>query len=176
MGVVCKVNYAMASGEQDKPYMLSKRYEQYVKIWQAGLAEWEHNTQQMMGKIRGEAAVCPLTRTCDSHIRTIQPEGDYYSCGAFGDDKEKAIDFDKEMAGEFFTPLANSPELNNLKYSCWTCPMFDICNGCKKTIKDLKQHNMVEEHCYNMKLIAPAILAANGVEREITPYVNEANF
>lgn len=176
MGVVCKVNYAMASGEQDKPYMLSKIYYQYVKIWQAGLAEWEHNTQQMMGKIRGEAAVCPLTRTCDSHIRTIQPEGDYYSCGAFGDDKEKAIDFDKEMSGEFFTPLANSPELNNLKHACWTCPMFDICNGCKKTIKDLKQHNMVEEHCYNMKLIAPAILAANGVEREVTPYINEADF
>jgi hypothetical protein len=35
---------------------------------------------------------------------------------------------------------------------------------------------MVEEHCYNMKLIAPAILAANGVDREVTPYVNEANF
>ena len=176
MGVVCKVNYAMASGEQDKPYMLSKIYHQYVKIWQAGLAEWEHNTQQMMVKIRGEATICPLTRTCDSHIRTIQPEGDYYSCGAFGDDKEKSIDFDREMKGEFFTPLANSPELNNLKEACFTCPMFSICNGCKKTIKDLKQHNMVEEHCYNMKLIAPAILAANGVEREVTPYVNEANF
>lgn len=175
MDVVCKVNYAMASGEQDKPYMLAKIYYQYVKIWQAGLAEWEHNTQQMMNRLRGEATICPLTRTCDSHIRTIQPEGDYYSCGAFGDDKEKAIDWDFEMNGGFATPLADSFELNSLKKGCYTCPMFQICNGCKKTIKDLKKHNMVEEHCYNMKLLGPAILASNDMEGiQMTPYENES--
>jgi len=175
MDVVCKVNYAMASGEQDKPYMLAKIYHQYVKIWQAGLAEWEHNTQQMMNRLRGEATICPLTRTCDSHIRTIQPEGDYYSCGAFGDDKEKAIDWDFEMNGGFATPLADSFELNSLKKGCYTCPMFQICNGCKKTIKDLKKHNMVEEHCYNMKLLGPAILASNDMEGiQMTPYENES--
>lgn len=174
MGVVCKVNYAMASGEQDKPYLLAKIYKQYIKIWQAGLAEWEHNTQQMMSRLRGEATICPLTRTCDSNIRTIQPEGDYYSCGAFGDDKEKAIDFDREMQGEFFTPLADSYELNSLKQGCYTCPMFQICNGCKKTIKDLKTHDMVEEHCYTMKLLGPAILASNGMaDTLMTPYINE---
>jgi radical SAM protein with 4Fe4S-binding SPASM domain len=175
MDVVCKVNYAMASGEQDKPYMLAKIYYQYVKIWQAGLAEWEHNTQQMMNRLRGEVTICPLTRTCDSHIRTIQPEGDYYSCGAFGDDKEKAIDWDFEMNGGFATPLADSFELNSLKKGCYTCPMFQICNGCKKTIKDLKKHNMVEEHCYNMKLLGPAILASNDMEGiQMTPYENES--
>ena len=175
MDVVCKVNYAMASGEQDKPYMLAKIYYQYVKIWQAGLAEWEHNTQQMMNRLRGEATICPLTRTCDSHIRTIQPEGDYYSCGAFGDDKEKAIDWDFEMNGGFATPLADSFELNSLKKGCYTCPMFQICKGCKKTIKDLKKHNMVEEHCYNRKLLGPAILASNDMEGiQMTPYENES--
>ena len=86
---------------------------------------------------------------------------------------EEFIDFDYEMNGGFSTPLATDLNLMSLKNACYTCPMFEICNGCKKTIKDLKQHKMVEEHCYNMKLIAPAILAANGVDREVTPYVNE---
>jgi len=174
MNVVCKVNYAMASGDQDAPYRLSKIYEKYVEIWKAGLADWEHNTQQMMKRLRGEATICPQTRTCDTHIRTIQPEGDYYSCGAFGDDKDMAIDFDKEMAGEFFTPLATSYELNSLKQSCYTCPMFQICNGCKKTIKDMKQHNMVEEHCFHMKQLAPDIIKSNNLNLAVTEYVNES--
>lgn len=174
MNVVCKVNYAMASGEQDAPYRLSKIYEHYIKIWEAGLAPWEHNTQQMMKRIRGEQTICPLTRTCDSNIRTIQPEGDYYSCGAFGDDKDKAIDFEYEMNGGFVTPLADSPELNSLKMGCYSCPMFSICNGCKKTIKDLKEHDMVEDHCYHMKQLGPKILEANGLDMQMTPYVNES--
>jgi hypothetical protein len=39
--------------------------------------------------------------------------------------------------------------------------MFEICNGCKKTIRDQKKHNMVEEHCALMKQIAPKIIAIN---------------
>jgi hypothetical protein len=51
--------------------------------------------------------------------------------------------------------------------------MFDICNGCRKTIKDLKDHSLVETHCKKMKTLAPAILEANGLDVEVTEYVNE---
>ena len=175
MGVVCKVNYAMASGEQAAPYVKGKMYKHYVDIWKAGLADWEHNTQTMMKKLKGHATICPVNRDCDAGIRTLQPEGDYYSCGAFGDDMDKAIDFEREMAGEFFTPLREDIHLNNLKESCFTCPMFQICNGCRKTVKDLKEHNLVEEHCLSMKSIAADIIEANGMTGQLipTPYVKE---
>ena len=173
MDVVCKVNYAMASGSQFAPYQLSKIYERYVEIWKAGLSNWEHNTQQMMVRLRGESTICPQTRTCDSGIRTLQPEGDYYSCGAFGDDLDKAIDFDYEMSGGFSTPLAIDLSLMSLKNACYTCPIFEICNGCKKTIKDLKQHNMVEDHCKHMKTLALDIIKANDIKLEPTPYIRE---
>jgi len=173
MDVVCKVNYAMASGSQSAPYQLSKIYERYVEIWKAGLSNWEHNTQQMMVRLRGESTICPQTRTCDSGIRTLQPEGDYYSCGAFGDDLDKDIDFDYEMSGGFSTPLATDLSLMSLKNACYTCPMFEICNGCKKTIKDLKQHNMVEDHCKHMKTLALDIIKANDIKLEPTPYIRE---
>jgi sulfatase maturation enzyme AslB (radical SAM superfamily) len=79
-----------------------------------------------------------------------------------GDDKEYPINFVKEVKeGGFITPLQNAPELYSLKDECIGCPMFSICNGCKKTIKDLKQHNMVEEHCSLMKQIAPKIIDIN---------------
>jgi len=173
MDVVCKVNYAMASGSQSAPYQLSKIYEKYVEIWKAGLSDWEHNTQQMMVRLRGESTICPQTRTCDSGIRTLQPEGDYYSCGAFGDDLDKAIDFDYEMSGGFSTPLATDLNLMSLKNACYTCPMFEICNGCKKTVKDLKQHNMVEDHCKHMKTLAADIISINSISRQLTPYERE---
>lgn len=184
MGVVCKVNYAFGSGEvvnyktiqmgnRHKPYVLAKIYEHYLAIHAAGLTEWEHNTQQMLQAIQGRHTICPLAKRCDEGIRAIQPSGRYFSCGAFGDDNEYAIDFEAEMAGAFFTPLQDAPELRVLKESCYSCPMFEICNGCHKTIAELKETQQVEVHCQHMKALAPRILAAAGVEAELTSYVRE---
>lgn len=186
MGVVCKLNYAMSSGppvkfkgitmgNEGKPYMLAKVYNLYVKVWELGLTEWEFNTKQMVKRLRGGSTMCPQNRECDGTIRTLQPDGDYYSCGSFGDDKAYSIDFEKEMSGEKIFPLRFQPELQSLKQSCFTCPMFQICNGCRKTVKDLKDHDMVELHCFEMKKLAPKIIESNGMTDILTPtpYVNE---
>jgi radical SAM protein with 4Fe4S-binding SPASM domain len=186
MGVECKLNYAFSSGppvkfknitmgQEGQPYMLADIYEIYVKVWQLGLTEWEYNTKQMVKRLKGHSTTCPQSRNCDSNIRTLQPSGDYYSCGSFGDDRQYAIDFKKEMAGEKIYPLRFQLELQNLKESCYTCPMFQICNGCKKTIKDLKVHGLVEKHCAKMKTLAPLIIESNNMTgmMEITPYLNE---
>jgi radical SAM protein with 4Fe4S-binding SPASM domain len=185
MGVVCKLNYAMSSGppvkfksitmgHEGKPYLLSKIYEIYIQIWQAGLTEWEYNTVQMTKRLRGGSTTCPQNRKCDSGIRTLQPSGDYYSCGAFGDDRQYPIDFKKEMSGNQIFPISFQSELQSLKQSCFVCPMFDICNGCRKTIKDLKEHNLVESHCIKMKKLAPLILESNNLTGvEVTQYVDE---
>jgi radical SAM protein with 4Fe4S-binding SPASM domain len=186
MGVQCKLNYAMSSGppvkfkniimgQEGRPYMLAKMYEIYVKIWEQGLTEWEYNTRQMTVRLQGYSTTCPQNRKCDSNIRTLQPSGDYYSCGSFGDDRAYSIDFEKEMNGEKIFPLQFQPELQSLKQSCFTCPMFQICNGCRKTVKDLKDHNMVEAHCYTMKQLAPKIIESNSLTGilEPTEYVKE---
>ena len=185
MGVECKLNYAFSSGppvkfrgitmgQQGKPYMLADIYEIYVKIWEMGLTDWEYNTKQMVNRLRGNSTTCPQNRDCDSSIRTLQPSGDYYSCGAFGDDKEYAIDFETEMSGKKIFPIKHEVELQSLKQSCYTCPMFQICNGCKKTIKDLKSHGLVEKHCKKMKTLAPSIIKANQMELDVTPYIDES--
>jgi len=162
MGVECKLNYAMASGDQSRPYQLSKIYELYLKVIDEGLLDWEFNSKQMIKRLRGSNTVCPQNRDCDKNIRCLQPEGDYYSCGAFGDDDEYPIDFDKEMASKEVTlPLSQVYEINSLKDECYTCPMFSICNGCKKTIQDLKRHEMIDDHCSLMKTLANRIVDLN---------------
>ena len=159
MNVECKLNYAMSSGNQNKPYQLSKIYKLYIDVYKAGLTQWEYNTKQMINRIRNQQTTCPQARSCDTYIRALNPGGDYYSCGSFGDDKDKSIDFTQEIYnGNHFTPLSDDVNLLSMKTDCLTCDMFNICNGCRKTIKDLKNHNMVEQHCQLMKKLAPTII------------------
>lgn len=176
MNVDCKLNYAMASGVQGSTYRLSKIYETYVEIYDRGLHPWEFNTRQMMGRLRGMGTSCPQNRSCDGGIRAFNPGGDYYSCGSFGDDMDFPINFENEMAGGFETPLRNVPEIQSMKMACYTCPMFQICNGCKKTVRDMKREGTVEAHCKHMKTLAPRILEINGLDPNmVTPYVDESN-
>jgi radical SAM protein with 4Fe4S-binding SPASM domain len=164
MGVECKVNYAMASGSQSKPFLLGKIYKIYLDIYKAGLGPWEFNTKQMTARLQQVQTVCPLNSKCDSGIRCLQPNGTYHSCGAFGDDHfddqgKYAIDYNREIyKNEFFLPLKQDYEIQRMKDDCLTCPMFKICNGCHKTIKDYKKLGLVEEHCQIMKQNAHDIL------------------
>jgi len=174
MDVECKLNYAMSSGppvtfkgitigHQGKPYLLAKIYEIYVDIWKLGLSPWEFNTKQMMKRLRGNTTCCPQNRECDANIRALQPSGDYYSCGAFGDDMKYPINFETEMAGASIRPLKYQFDLQTMTDNCYGCPMFEICNGCKKTIKDHKDHGITESHCIKMKKLAQDIIHANNI-------------
>lgn len=161
MNVECKLNYAMGSGEQKTPYQLSKIYQLYIEVHKLGLAQWEYNTKVMMNRLSKGSAGCPQLRSCDDGIRCLQPDGDYYSCGSFADDKSYAIDFEKEMLGEPAKPLQTSLELLSLKTECFECPMFSICNGCRKTISDMKTSGTVQQHCALMKTLASDIIQIN---------------
>lgn len=162
LDVECKLNYAMASGAQTKPYQLSKIYRTYLEIYDRHLLPWEFNTKQLVRRISRGGTACPQSRHCDEGIRALNPAGDYYSCGSLADDKSMPIDYEAEVKqGKFFTPLQSSVEHTALKMECFTCPMFDICNGCRKTIVDMKKHDIVDSHCSLMKTLAPKIISMN---------------
>lgn len=169
MGVECKLNYGMASGDLSESYQLSKIYKIYMDVYAEGLMQWEYNTKQMVRRLYDGSTTCPQSRNCDRGIRAINPGGDYYSCGAFGDDMEKPIKFFDEMQANIpATPLDDDPHLAVLKDECYSCPMFKICNGCRKTIKDMKHEGIVEVHCTLMKSIASGIIDANTTQHNTT--------
>jgi radical SAM protein with 4Fe4S-binding SPASM domain len=158
MGVQAKVNYALGSGKLSKPFLKYKIYKFYLDVIDESLERYEYNTSQLLRKSKDQSTTCPLNRSCDESIRCLQPEGDYYSCGAFGDDREFAIDFEAEMQGaKKFLPLQSDLEIQMLKNECLTCPLFDICNGCKKNISDLKRSNLVDDHCSGMQSLLPRL-------------------
>lgn len=164
MNVECKLNYAMASGAQGKTYQLSKMYKLYLQIVELGLTSWEFNTKQMVRRLQSGSTCCPQNRSCDDGIRTIQPGGDYYSCGSFADDKLYPINFvtEVEKSGPIQTPIQDDLMIDSMHSGCYTCPIFKICNGCRKTVKDHKRAGMVEEHCTLMKTLIPDIQRVQG--------------
>lgn len=187
LDVEAKINYVSASGPVvvkkgiemgsiNNFYTQADMYRGYLAIYNAGLMQWEYNTKQMARRLKHGNTTCPLSRHCDTGIRALQPGQNYYSCGSFGDDNEYPIDFKEEMAGKFFTPLQQAPELDSMKQACYECPMFSICNGCRKTVADTKRLGLVEHHCRTMKDNAPKIIEINGLTGvlEPTPYVDES--
>lgn len=149
LGVECKLNWAMASGRASKPYPIGKMYKIYAQIYAEGLTEWEHNTKDILKKTQSKHTICPLNRECQKGIRNIQPDG-YSTCGAFGDDHEFMIDFEREMAGETIDPFPKHQFLA-LKAECLSCPGYQYCHGCKKVMHDLRRHDLVEVSCKAMK-------------------------
>ncbi|MCO6704824.1 radical SAM protein [Streptomyces sp. CHB9.2] len=187
LGVEAKINYVSASGPEvnnrgtvmgsiNNFYTQADMYEQYIAIYDAGLGEFEYNTKQMARRLKHGNTTCPLSRNCDTGIRALQPGQNYYSCGSFGDDGQYPIDFEREMKGEFFTPLQEAFEIDTMKNACYECPMFNICNGCRKTVADTKRFGLTEYHCKKMKSLAPRIIEINGMQGQIepTPYVDES--
>lgn len=156
LGVQCKLNYEMKSGRSTKGMAIGKIYNLYLDIYEAGLVEFEFNTQQMIKKLMGQGPIiCPQNRSCDEGIRNLQPSSksgySYSSCGAFGDDQLYGIDFEYEMNGGFEKPLQGKLELQFQKDECLSCINFNICNGCYKTVLDHKESGLVEESCQQMK-------------------------
>ncbi len=164
MQVECKLNNAMASGREGRPYQLSKIYQIYLQIIEQGLAPWEYNSKALVDSLDGRSTACPRHRDCGEEIRCLQPEGDYYSCGSFADDFDYPIDFAKEMSSpEAQDPLRDDFSLSSLKAECFGCRLFSLCNGCRKTIRDHKRFSQVEAHCTLMKSLEDKLIDFAGV-------------
>lgn len=183
-------------GAAESLFVMGEIYKIHVDIWKKNLFHWDHSTKEMMKVLKdyGKSTICPLNRDCDSGIRVLNPTSNkknksstiinrYFSCPAFSDklDSIASIDFNREVKEqEFFTPLQKAENLNSLKKSCYFCPLFNICNGCRSTISDFKQKGgaIIEKHCKIMKSLAPDILKSNGfsdleISKMISPYKQE---
>jgi len=148
MGVQNKLNYVFNSGYSKEVFYLADIYKIYIKIYEEGLSEYEYNTDQIF-KMKSKLTTCPLSKVCDSNIRTLHPDGKLYSCGAFADDGKYEIPHSEYKEA----PLKKDFNLKVLKADCFACELFDICNGCHKKISDIKQSDSIEKHCNKMQKI-----------------------
>lgn len=158
MGVECKLNYTFGSGRATNTPFLADIYKVYIRIIDERLTPYEYNAKQLL-KLSNYNVTCPLSQNCDSNIRTLHPDGSYFSCGAFADDNRYRIDFSTDNRD---TPLKKDPRLQVMKPECFGCPLYKICNGCHKKIDDIKNTGREEEHCKRMKEIQEDLLRVMG--------------
>lgn len=148
----CKINPALQSGRSKIFYPLYKAIKWYLDIIDAGLSQYEHNASILSDVMHDRHTICPMNRDCYRTIRCMGPQGELYTCGALHDNH-----IVREEEGKKTYDLAVYPQreirkdYGVLKAECFACSMFKICNGCYKTIMDIKDSNSVEEHCAGMQ-------------------------
>jgi radical SAM protein with 4Fe4S-binding SPASM domain len=157
LGTQCRLVWSAKSGRSGNVYPMSKLFKIMLDIWKLGLAEYEQTAVSISQKMIGLEIACPMSRNCDHWMRSLNPDGRYFSCGPLNDDLDPSneIDFESEVVkGEkYHLPIQSNPNNQYLKEECLGCKMFQTCNACRKHIKDLKSSNKVEEHCTSMKSI-----------------------
>ncbi len=160
MKVECKLNYAFGSGRTTKTPFLSDIYKIYIQIIKEGLVQYEYNSKQLQ-KIFTTSVTCPVSQNCDMYIRTLHPDGSYFSCGAFADDNRYKLDFETD---QYNKPLKCDGHIQVIKPNCFGCLLYKICNGCHKKIDDIKNTGKIDEHCLKMKEIELELLNINTIK------------
>jgi radical SAM protein with 4Fe4S-binding SPASM domain len=153
----CRLVWSNQSGRQNSVYPMAKLYKIMLEIWRLGLAEYEQTAISISDKLNGFEVSCPVSRNCDSWMRSLNADGRYFSCGPMNDDLDKTneIDFNSEVVkgDKYYLPIQSVDSYQFLKEECLSCKMFQVCNACRKHVKDLKKSNKVEEQCTAMKSI-----------------------
>jgi radical SAM protein with 4Fe4S-binding SPASM domain len=151
----CRLVWSNKSGKAASVYPMSKLFKIILELHKLGLTEYEQTALSVGDKMSGLVVACPMERYCDHWMRSLNPDGRYFSCGPLNDDLdvENEIDFKSEVEdGEkYYLPLQKRKDTQYLKEECLSCKMFETCNSCRKHVKDLKDTNKVEEHCTTMK-------------------------
>lgn len=150
LNVVCKMNPAVKSGRQSSSFPYHLMFNLYLDIIENGLEMYEYNCMSIVKMAIGLSATCPYSRECGDWIRVLQPNG-YFSCGSFADENLFPIDFDKEISSKEKLTSSIFKCGNFLKQECTTCPLFRICNGCVRNIREMKISGLTETHCSEMK-------------------------
>lgn len=152
LDTTCKINPAMQSGRSKTFYPLYKAIGHYLDIIDAGLGMYEHNASVLANVMHGRHTICPMNRDCYRTIRCMGPHGELYTCGAIHDNHVVREEEGKKTYDLAFYPQREiRKDYSVLKPECFGCDLFKLCNGCYKTIMDIRDSGSVEEHCAGMQ-------------------------
>lgn len=157
LGTTCKINPAIKSGRCNYTYPLYKSISKYIEIIEAGLGEYEYNSNILKKIINGEHTTCPFNRDCLTTIRCMGPNGELFTCGSlhdiYLDNIGKGYDLSKYSEKELLK------DYSVLKNECFACDLFKLCNGCYRHIMEIKDNNMIKTHCEEMNKLKRKLTA-----------------
>lgn len=141
LNISCKLNKAICCGKQKKYYPRYKMYENYIKIIDAGLINYEDNCKLLKNYFTGMATHCPIALKCEETIRTYNPDSKKYTCTYNANEK---IEY-------------NTSKYNFINHNCLTCENYSLCCSCHRMIKEVVDNKDKENYCKQMKIIIPKL-------------------
>lgn len=142
--VVCKLNPEVQSG-YGKSFSYAKMISIYLDLIDKNLDKYEYNCRQLNDIVyrnKRVANICPFCTHCERGIRCIGPDLHVHYCSSLNDDQDRFQNVSQWPSTYFY-----------LKSECLSCPYFEICNGCKKQVFDIKTYGNVQDHCTSIKAI-----------------------
>lgn len=142
LGTRCRLNNALKYGRQGKYFPRSELFKIWIKIVKEGLDKYEINADE---RKRG---VCPLNTSglCKSTIRVVQKRNGkliYHAC----DDHSNATDPPLDEDEIFSKPVIEHCKIP-LRYNCYACRLYDVCNGCDTNREMIED---IDGYCNTMK-------------------------
>lgn len=158
LGTQCRINEVINSGKAGKPYPFYKIANFWVDIIKAGDDKYEMNCAVFKDAVDGVNTECPFCRSCTDSVMCLScgSPDKLTRCGSLSDDIPRMKD-DPEEQGLLAYTLGEAEdvpyEYSILKPECYSCPMYQVCNACFKTNRDLRKFGMVDEHCKGIKKV-----------------------
>ena len=151
LNIYCKINPAFASGRCDHNYSYYKAIEHYTNIILNGDGDVVDNCYTLMRVVMNQNIdkSCPHIRHCSDVFRIVSPDEVVTNCSIFGMSFEQ-IKLDKQLKWidkerKEIDVIDNFPTLVSEK--CLSCRCFDICNGCRIKIEEIRNMQNLNQHC-----------------------------
>ena len=148
LGTTCRLNGMVMSGRAGSMYPFYKMWNLWLDIIEAGLSEYEMNSQIIKAAWQGQDTPCPFNSNCGNKIKCFNPDGSITRCGSLSDDM---LEKNNPLLGYIHEYIDLPFMYRYLKPSCVNCRFCNICNSCHKRVFDIKRSGQDEQHCLGMK-------------------------
>lgn len=153
LGTTCRLNPALRSGRTTRPFPFQLMMIKWLQIIELGLGDYEDNCKLIKDAWNNKVTECPFNSFCHDSIRCMSPDGTVHTCPAIADDILLGVD--ESYIGDTLKVKPYKDLV--LKFECYQCRNFCLCNSCTKRIMDIHEmgDDWLAEHCEVMKSLIP---------------------
>lgn len=152
-----RLNKVCISGKSNEYYPLYKLYEKYIKIIEAGYAEYEMNIEQLYDFFKYNKFSCNLSPQCCENITAINPDKSITTCSFTAGDINKLGRKDYDIKENPINRYTLQSRYSYIKPNCLSCDNYFLCNRCHIMIKEVRDNHDEKIYCEQMKTITPKL-------------------
>ena len=146
LNTYCKINPVFKSGRSDHNYPFHRAIRIYTDIIERGLGDVVDNCYTLLRVVGNQHVdrTCPYIRDCSDVFRVVSPDGIITNCSIYG----SVVGHNSQPLQEIDVVSCNPCFVCS---DCLSCRCFDVCNGCRMKIAQIRRDNDLKTHCAVIK-------------------------